>query len=184
LFDILYIMKYLYLLSGGILVSLVHLYLVWHHRDNRKYSISEHAILTTKSHLLYFASHVACEILFVLFSYQFFIIENELHYIFYINLTFAGLDFVQALIPSRGRTEKAHIAAAYISWCCFLLGGILALFNLDVIEPYNALASILLIPILGMFFYMHFYRSKLYPYQLLLVPLFVFYMLIVTIGSS
>jgi hypothetical protein len=176
--------KYLYLIFAGILISSVHFYLVWHHRNNRRYSISEHAILTRQSQLLYFVSHVVCDIFFMLFSYQFFIKEHHLLLPFYLNVVFAVLDFIQAFIPSRNKTEKIHFAAAYISWVCFLLAGIVTLFLIQISEPYKIISEIILVPILGMFFYMHINRSKLYPYQLSIVPLFVIYMLFITIGAA
>jgi hypothetical protein len=175
---------YFYLLLAGTLISLVHFYLVWYHRDNRRYSISEHAMLTKKSHLLYFVSHVICEVFFMLFSYQFFIREHHLPIPFYLNVAFVVLDFIQAALPSRGRTEKIHFASAYVSWFCYLLSGVICLFSLGISEPFRTLAMTLLLPILGMFFYIHINRSRLYPYQLAIVPLFVVYMLLVTVGSS
>ena len=174
-------MTYFYLLFAGALVSVVHGYLVWHHRDNRRYSVSEHAMLTTRSHLLYFLSHVVCEVFFLLFSYRFLMQEHRLLVPFYLISIFAGLDFVQAALPSRGKTEKMHFAAAYISWLCYLLGGV---WSLHVAEPFKILAVALLAPIVGMFFYMHINRSKLYPYQLAIVPLFVVYLLLIAIGAS
>ena len=141
-------------------------------------------MLSRNSHLIYFVAHVLCEVFFLLFSYQFFI--REQHYVlpFYLAVAFAVLDFVQAALPSRGKTEKVHFAAAYISWCCYLLLGLLALRKLPVVQPYLALAITLIIPVLGMFLYMHIDRSKLYPYQLAIVPLFVIYLLLITIGAS
>ena len=133
---------------------------------------------------LYIATHVISEVFFVIFSYVFFILEHNLVYIFYINLSFAIIDFFQATLPSRGKTEIVHLVTAYVSWCCYLTGGILALIAIDIAEPYKLIATLLLIPILGMFIYMHINRSKLYPYQLLIVPLFVLYMLLIVIGSS
>jgi len=176
-------MTYVYLLIAGIEVSAVHFFLVWYHRANRRYSISEHAVLTRNSHLLYFVSHLVCEIFFLLYSYTFFIVEHDLHIAFYLNVTFAALDFIQAALPSRGKTEKVHFAAAYVSWCCYLLAGILALITLHIAEPYAAISVAILLPVLGMFLYMHINRSKLYPYQLAMVPLFVMYMLIITISA-
>jgi hypothetical protein len=177
-------MKYFFLLFAGLLVSSVHFYLVWHHRDNRRYSLSEHAILTKRSYLLYFGSHLICEVLFFMFSYQFFIVEHNLWLPFYLNMGFILLDFVQAALPANARTEKIHFASAYVSWCCYLLAGLIALPLLHVAQPYVVIALLLLIPILGMFLYMHINRSKLYPYQLMIVPLFMVYLLLVTIGSS
>lgn len=177
-------MKYVYLLLAGLLASGVNSYVVWRHSDDRRYSVSEHAMLSRKSHLIYFVAHLLCEILFLLFSYQFFIREHNFWLPFYLNVAFAVLDFVQAALPSRGKTEKIHFAAAYISWCCYLVAGLLAIFKLHVNQPYLTLAILLIIPVLVMFIYMHINRTKLYPYQLAVVPLFVVYMLSITIGAS
>ena len=176
-------MKYIYLLSAGILVSSVHFYLVWVHRANRKYSLSEHAIIDKKSHVLYLITHILCGVFFLLYSYEFFIVEHDLWIPFWLNVSFAVLDFVQALLPSRGKTEKVHFAAAYFSWLSFLSSGLVALVNLEITEPYRTIAILLLIPILSMFVYMHINRSKLYPYQLLIVPIFVMYLLLITVGA-
>jgi hypothetical protein len=175
--------KYYYLLSAGIFISLVHIYLVWVHRANRKYSLSEHAIIDKKSQLLYLVAHIICDVLFLLYSYQFFVIEQRLLLPHYLNISFVLFDFIQAALPSRSKTEKIHFAAAYISWLSYLLAGIVALFVLNIAEPYKTIAILLLVPILSMFAYMHYNRSKLYPYQVLIVPLFVIYMLLVTIGT-
>lgn len=141
-------------------------------------------MLSRSSHLVYFIAHVLCEISFLLFSYQFFITEHNYWLPFYLNVTFAVLDFVQAALPSRGKTEKIHFAAAYISWCCYLLAGLLAMFKLTIAQPFLLISILLIIPVLIMFFYMHVNRSKLYPYQLAIVPLFVICMLFITVGAS
>jgi hypothetical protein len=177
-------MKYAYLIIAGLLATTVHFYVVWRHRDDRRYSVSEHAMLSKSSHLTYFIAHVLCEIFFLLFSYQFFVREHNYWLPFYLNVVFAALDFVQAALPSRGKTEKIHFAAAYVSWCCYLLAGLLAAYKLSVAQPYLTLAVVLIVPVLAMFLYMHVNRSKLYPYQLAMVPLFVLYMLCITIGAS
>jgi hypothetical protein len=166
------------------LVSCVHVYLVWHHRDNRKYSISEHAIIDTRSHLIYLITHVICDVLFLAFSYQFFMIEHGLTEIHYLIVIFAGFDFLQALLPSRGITESMHFAFAYISWVCYLAAGVAAMLSLHVTDPYKVIALLLLVPVLGMFAYLHVNRSRLYFYQLLIVPIYVLYMVVVVIGAA
>lgn len=176
-------MKYAYLLTAGALISSIHLLLVWRNRDKHLWSISEYAALTRNSHLAYFVSHVVCEVLFVLFSYQFFVVEHDARLPFYLNIAFAVLDFVQAAVPSRGKTEATHTVAAYISWCCYLASGVAALLLIDIAQPYASLSLLFLVPTIGMFIYMHINRSKLYPYQLMMVPLFVIYMLLITLGA-
>ena len=177
-------MKYIYLIIAGLLATGAHFYVVWRHSDDRRQSVSEHAMLSKKTHLIYFVSHVLCEIFFLLFSYQFFVREHNFWLPFYLNTGFALLDFVQAVFPSRGRTEKLHMVSAYLGWVCYLLAGLIALLYLSIAQPYLAVSVILIVPILGMFVYMHFNRSKLYPYQLAIVPLFLIYMLVITIGAS
>ena len=177
-------MKYFYLLFAGLQVSAVHAYLIWRHRDSPKWSLSEHVVLAKRSRVIYLVSHVLCEIFFLLFSYRFYMVEHHFPLLHYLNVAFAVLDFVQAAVPTRGKAVEVHFAAAYISWCCFLLSGTLALFALNVVQPFSTLAALLLIPTLGMFAYIHFNRKKIWPYQLLIVPMFVVYLLLVAIGAS
>ncbi len=177
-------MTYVFLLVAGIVVSLAHFYLVWSHRDNRRYSISEHAMLDNRSHAIYVAAHVICAVFFMLFSYQFFVEEQGLPLPHYLNVGFVVLDLMQAALPSRGKTEKLHFISAYVAWLCYLLSGIIALTLLQVSEPFRTFAIALLVPIIGMFVYMHINRTKLYPYQLLIVPLYVLYLLMLVLGAS
>lgn len=176
-------MEIAYLLLAGIPISLVHGYLVWHHSDNRKRSISEHAILDRKSHIIYIFAHLFTVFFFMLYSYQFFLVEHELVAVFVLNLIFAVLDIVQAFVPSRGKTEAFHTAAAYFSWLSYVVSGLIALLVLDISEPYKQFAILTMIPVLGLFIYMHIKRTKLYPYQLLMVPLYVLVLLFITIGA-
>lgn len=177
-------MQYVYLLVAGIVVSLVHAYLVWRYRDTRKRSISEYVILDKRSHLVYFVAHVICEVFVLLYAYQFFIVNQNFQAPFYLLVVFSVLDFVQAILPSRKRTKKIHILAAYVSWVSYLLAGLVALLGLTVQQPYSLVSWILFVVVVGMFIYMHINRSKLYPYQLLMVPLYVVCMLMVTMGAS
>jgi 4-amino-4-deoxy-L-arabinose transferase-like glycosyltransferase len=76
------------------------------------------------------------------------------------------------------------LVAAYVSWVCYLLAGLIALLTLQIIQPYGMFATLLLAPVIAMFVYMHINRSKLYPYQLMMVPLYVACMLLITIGAT
>lgn len=176
-------MEYVYLLVAGVLVSFMHVYLVWRHLETPRRSISEYVILDKKSHLLYFVTHVICEVFVLLYAYQFFIVQHGFAAPFYLLLVFAVLDFVQATLASRGRTEKIHLVAAYVSWVCYLVAGLVALLGLTFIQPYGYIAWSLLAMVIVMFVYMHINRTKLYPYQLLMVPLYVVCLLIITIGA-
>ena len=123
------------------------------------------------------------EILFLWYSYRFFVLENDVLLPFYLNILFAVLDAVQSIFPSRGRTEMLHFGAAYVSWVTYLASGLIA-YRLLALQPWaEALALVVMAPILAMFIYMHVNRTKLYPYQLAMVPLFVVYMTVLTIGT-
>lgn len=145
--------------------------------------MSEHAIINRQSHLLYIATHVLTVIFYLLYSYQFFIVKHDLLLPHVLNCIFAALDLVQAIVPSRDKSEKIHIAAAYTSWLCYVVSGVVALMSLTVAEPYKMLAILTMIPVVSMFLYMHINRSKLYPYQLMMVPLYVLVLLFITLGA-
>jgi len=122
-------------------VSVVHAFIVWLHRNEHKNTLSEHAVITRRTHVLYFLTHLYTEATYLAFSHQFFVVEHGLYLAHYLNIVFAALDFIQALLPSRGKTEKIHFAAAYTSWVCFLAAGVLALFSLQVHYPYSAVVA-------------------------------------------
>ena len=175
-------MSIVYLIIAGIFITAVHCYLVWRYRETKGYSISEYAVVTPRAHLIYVISHFTCDVLVLLFAYGFFIIEHNIPVLFGLFFVFAILDTAQALIPSRGKTEKIHFAAAYISWSCYLLAGIIALFLLTIATPYLWAAVICFVPVISMFVYMHINRARLYPYQLVMVPLYVLAMTFIAIG--
>ena len=176
-------MLYFYLLFGGGIAALTHFYLVWIHRGKGKYSISEHAVADSRSHVIYFAAHVLCEILILKFSYEFYVVRHQLLLPYYFNVSFAIFDFVQATAASKGKTEKLHYVTAYISWVSYILSGIIAFFLLDITIILRLLSLLFLVPALALFIYIHFRRSKLYPYQLAIVPLYVLFLLCVVIGA-
>lgn len=177
-------MTLLLLILAGSLISFTHFYIVYSNKENRKYSISEKAIASPQIHRLYMTAHITCNVLFAIYSYRFFILEQDLIVPFLLNMNFVLFNTLQAILPSAGKTEKMHYITAYVSWVSYLLSGALALFLLPLSISYFLLGLALLIPTLGLFIYIHFNRTKLYPYQLAIVPLFVVYMVVITIGAS
>lgn len=177
-------MVYISLLGAGVLISVVHAYLVWKNYDGTRYSISEHAISDRRSYFLYLGSHIVADILFVLYAYTFFYESQSQTILFLLTLTFIALDFVQALLPSRDKSEPIHFISAYMSWAIYQLVGVLSLFILTIAQPYLYLSVAFLVPVLVMFTYMHFKRDKLWPFQLLMVPMYILSLLFITLGSS
>lgn len=177
-------MNMLILLVAGIGISLVHFYLVWRNHHVGRYSISEYAIVDQKSQRIYLWAHLVCDVLFMFFAYRFFWVSQQLKLPFVLLVLSAILDGAQALLPSRGRTEKVHFVVAYVSWFSFLCAGLSALFLITVQQPYSFIAWTSLLVAVGLFAYMHYSRHKLYPYQLAAVPFFVIALAFVVLGSS
>jgi len=176
-------MIYVLLLLAGFIVSATHAYLVWKNKDGVRYSVSEHAIASKRSHVLYVSAHILTDVLFLLYAYIFFYDTHGQTLLFILTLVFVALDAVQSLLPSKGKTEPMHFAAAYVSWFMFQLVGVLSLAWLDITEPYRTIAICLLVPVIAMFVYMHVKRKKLWPLQLAMVPLYFMFLLFITIGS-
>lgn len=177
-------MEYVYLLTAGLLVSVTHIYLVWRYRKANKRTLSEYAVVSKNGHLIYFIAHVLCDVLILLYAYSFLYVQHSLSLPFYLFVVFAVLDFIQAIVPSTGKTEKVHLVAAYVSWVCYLAAGLIALLSLQIAEPYGMIATAMIAPVIALFVYMHIDRTKLYPYQLIMVPLYVVSMLFITIGAQ
>lgn len=176
-------MVYVLLILSGAVVSVVHAYLVWKNKDGVRYSISEHAIANKKSYLAFIAAHILTDLLFLAFAYLFFYEIHGQGLLFGLSAVFITLDAIQSVLPSRGRTEDIHFAVAYTSWFLYQLTGVLAWLWLDIVEPYRIAAALVLLLVISMFAYMHIRREKLWPLQLLMVPLYFVYLLIVVAGS-
>lgn len=175
---------YALLLLSGFVVSLTHVFLVWKNRGGARYSISEHAIADRNSYLIYLSAHIVTDILFLFYAYEFFYIAQDQGWLFGLTIVFIALDALQAVLPSRGRTESLHFVSAYTSWFLYQLVGVLSLLLLDIAQPYMMTASIVLLIVLTMFGYMHVRREKLWPLQLLMVPLYFVFLILVVIGST
>ena len=133
---------------------------------------------------LYLGSHIVADILFVIYAYTFFYESQSQSILFLLTLIFIALDCIQAVLPSRGKSEAVHFISAYVSWFIYQLVGILSLFILTIAQPYLYLAIAFLIPVLLMFIYMHFKRNKLWPYQLLMVPFYILSLFFITLGAA
>lgn len=132
---------------------------------------------------MYFIVHILCEVFALLYAYTFLALGHNLTFATYFFVLFAVFDFIQAVLPSKGKTESIHFAAAYISWFAYQIAGVIMLFGLGLSRGYQVMAATALAPVIAMFFYMHINRSKLYPYQLLMVPLFVLSVVLMTLGA-
>lgn len=169
---------------AAFLINAVHGYLLWSQRGERKYSISEHAIKNRQTYLLYILGHLVTGILVVFFAYLFFVRKLAYNPPFYLCISFMFFEVVQAVLPSRGIYEKPHILAAWLMWLSFLSVGIVSLLRLSVEQPYRAVATILYVPLLTMFAYVHYSRKKLYLFQMLMILTFDLAMMLIIVGTK
>lgn len=175
-------MSYLvYLLLSAICTNGVHGYLLLSQKDNRQWSLSVHAVQTKKAILIYRLGHFAGGIFSMLFCYSYFIVHLHISWPFYIMLVAVIFEYIQAILPAEGKTEKIHTLAAYIMWVLIVLFGFSSLLAIPTNSTQKTLAPIPLCVLLGQFIYSHFNYARLYRQQMSMVALFYLAMLILVI---
>ncbi len=175
-------MHYLfYFLLTFIFSQGVHIYLLVSQRQSRKWSISAHAANNTRTHTLYIIGHVLAGASFVLFSYEFFYQLHRLPVIFYAACAGVLFDYIQALLPARGKTNAIHTIAAYIMWLLYVGVGLLGyvMISLNLIQ--KILAGCLFVAMLSVLTYTHFNQNKLYRKQMLMIALYFLAMLVLIV---
>ncbi len=155
------------LLSFAIIQSL-HVYLLITQRHNRQWSISVHAAKNRQTHLIYFVGHVLGEVCILIFAKLFYLDMNNLPFLFGFVGFVVTMDFIQALLPVKGKTDTAHSLAAYVMWVGFISTGVLGVLLIDAMVLQKVTAAAFLIATLAMFAYVHANHSKLYFYQILM----------------
>jgi hypothetical protein len=173
-----------YLILAGLIINGTHLYLLWSQKDDRKWSISEHAARNSITYLLYVVGHIVGGFIFLVFAHQFYVEKFGIAWLFFICCFTYFFEVLQALLPAKGKTNIPHTIAAYIMWLSFLSAGILSLIYLPLTTTVNNICWLIMGLILAQLVYIHFRRDKLYFYQVTMVVMFYAIMAILTITSS
>lgn len=169
--------------ASGILVNGTHGYLLWSQRNERKWSISSHAALDRRTYLIYLIGHLSAGTLFAIFSYRFFAGIHKAEWLFWLSLIGIAFEYAQALLPARGKTDKAHASAAYAMFVSYTIVVMLAMITLDLsnLTRVFALPLLFVIPISGVVAMRN--RNKMYFAQMIAISSFSLLVIIYALGS-
>lgn len=96
-----------------LLTNLVHAYVLVRHRNSKQPTISERAVQSQSSLILYIAGHIFAGLAFAGFACEFFWLQHHSQTLFALALCGVLFEWVQALIPAKGKYEPIHRAVAY-----------------------------------------------------------------------
>ncbi len=160
------------LLLSAFFINGVHGWLLYYHRGNRKWSISEHAALDKKSYFLYVLGHLLGGAFWLVFAKVYFVDTVHLDWLFALSIWVVGFEYLQALLPAKGKTNKLHTIAALIMWGSFITAGLLCIAFLPAGIYQKYLASVLYACLFSVLIYASSHRQKIYKYQMTMVILF------------
>ncbi len=166
------------LILSALLINGVHGSLLVFHKTKRKWTISEHAILGKKSFLVYVIGHLLNGILFLIFARNYFLGVVSMKGIFALSVWTVAFEYIQALLPAKGKTNVPHTIAALTMWVSFLSLGLLCIAFLPVGASRKILASVTYSCILAVLVYANSHRQETYSCQMLMVLLFYAAMLV------
>ncbi len=131
------------LILSFLVANLTHLYVLIRHRQSKLPTISERAVQTKTSLALYVAGHVLAGLAFAGFAYQFFWLNIGSQPLFSLAILGVLFEWLQALVPARGKYEKPHRRLAYGMSGLMVLLGIGAIISL----PLTPITRIVLVAI-------------------------------------
>ena len=151
----------MYIVLACLFVQGGHSYLLFSQKHDRKWSISDHASVSARTHLLYFAGHFLGGLSWLIASYLVFYPSHLT--IFWISTITVLLEWLQAALPSKkGRIRSWHSIFAYVMWIGCMVTLLLGSFALALPTWQRLLALLCFVPIFGMFIYMHLRRERIY----------------------
>lgn len=155
----------MYFILAGLFVQGGHSYLLFSQKHDRKWSISDHAAVSSRTHAIYFICHFIGAVGWFIGSYLVFY-HTDFWYIFYISAAAAVFEVLQAAFPSKqGRIRSLHSVFAYLMWVSCMATILLGTVALPLATWQKVVASICLVPIVTMFIYMHLRRTQIYHLQ-------------------
>lgn len=160
------------LLLSAVFVNVVHGWLLYYHRDNRKWSISEHAVLDKKTYFLYVLGHILGGAFWLIFAKMYFVDAVHLDWLFALSAWVVAFEYLQAFLPAKGKTNKFHTIAALIMWGSFITVGLLCIAFLPAGINQKYLASVLYACLFSVLIYASSHRQQIYKSQMIMVLLF------------
>lgn len=177
-------MSLLFVILSGLIVNGVHGYLLWTQRHERKWSISVHAAKDKQTYIIYLVGHLLAGLFFVLFAYDFYINMYDKAWLFWLACIGLTFEYVQAIVPAKGKTNMAHAITAYAMFISYAIVAVLSLFNLPLSREAILLAApfLLAIPIFGVVAVTD--RDHMYASQMVAIGSFSLVMIIMAFTAQ
>ena len=97
-----------------LVINSVHGLLLVTQKERRGLTISEHAAKNRRTHGLYVAGHLLGGLLFLYFAHWFFLEVHKNQGLYTITIFGVAVEWVQAFVPARSKSEKYHVALAIL----------------------------------------------------------------------
>jgi len=170
-------------LISALIVNGMHGYLLWSQRDERKWSISVHASKDRRTYTIYLIGHFLAGLFFAIFAYRFFVTTHDVKWLFWLSLFGLVFEYVQALLPARGKTNNAHAVTAYAMFVSYAVVALIAMITLDlsIFVRLVAIPFLIMIPVFGIIAVR--YQEKMYFAQMVAIASFSLVMIIYAVES-
>lgn len=155
--------------------NVMHGYLLYRQRNDRKSTISHHAAKSPRTQRFYVAGHIVAATSFYMFARTFFAGTPQATLLITVATIGLVADIIQAFIPARGKIEKYHAFFAYIMAFSVIIIGVLAAFTIPQ-SPLAALLSKLLAACLALSIPISHIIEQRYFYRVQMASLLIFYM--------
>ena len=126
-----------------LLANLTHLYVLTRHRQSKRPTISERAAQSRWSFVLYIIGHGLAGLAFIGFAYQLFWLQQQSTILFTLACGGVVLEWLQAIIPARGKSEPLHRALAYGMSGFMVLLGIGAIISMPLSPAVRAVLTVI-----------------------------------------
>jgi hypothetical protein len=159
--------------------NIMHGYLLYRQRNDRKPTISHHAATSPRTQRFYVAGHIVAATSFYMFARLFFAGTPQATLLITAAKIGFVADIVQAFIPARGTIEKYHAFFAYIMAFSVIIIGALAAFTIPqspvagLVSKLLAICLALSIPISHIVEQRYFYRIQMASLLIFYIELFV-----------
>lgn len=173
--------SFLLLTISFLAANVMHGYLLYRQRDDRKRTISHHAAKSPRTQRYYIAGHIVAATSFYLFAWSFFAATPYSLLLIIVSTIGFIADIIQACIPARGKVEKYHEFFAYVMAISVIIIGVLAAFTIPQqsfasgISRLLALGLMLSIPASHLIDGKYFYRIQMISLLIFYAEMFVIY---------
>lgn len=143
-------MTLLYLILAGVFVNGMHASLLFAKKDDRRWSISEHAVISRRTYAIYVAGHILGGWFFFLFAKEFYLERYDALPMFVLACVTVLFEYLQAVIPAKGKWYMTHTIAALTMWISFIALGVWSAFSLELQQAPGLISQVLMLGVVGL----------------------------------